>query len=60
MADVRVSQNVAQVEWQAPPLEKISQVVAQVEYAEPTGGAPTSILDGPLIGALSGPIGGCV
>lgn len=38
MADIRSSQNIAQVEWQAPPLLKAIQAIAQVEYEpEPYG-----------------------
>ena len=37
MADLlKVFQEVAQVEWQDPPLLKVSQVVAQAEYFEYT------------------------
>lgn len=32
MADIRSSQNIAQVEWQDPPLAKAIQVIAQVEF----------------------------
>lgn len=38
MADVRISQNIAQCEWQDPPLLKAIQAIAQVEYEpEPYG-----------------------
>lgn len=36
MADIRVSQNLAQVEWQESGIMKIFQVLAQVEYTETT------------------------
>lgn len=38
MADIRISQSIAQIEWQDPPLLKAIQVIAQVEYEpEPYG-----------------------
>lgn len=50
-ADIRSSQNIAQVEWQAPGLIKSSQVIIQVEWQEdisttvaPTTTAPTTLV----------------
>ena len=37
MADIRSSQNIAQVEWQIPGKIKSFQVIAQVEYTVSTG-----------------------
>jgi len=34
MADVRVSQVIAQIEWQEPGKQKVSQLVTQVEWQE--------------------------
>lgn len=44
-ADIRVSQNLAQVEWQEPGNIKVFQAIAQVEWAEPaaTTAAPTTV-----------------
>ena len=38
MADIRSSQNIAQVEWQDPSLIKSFQTLAQVEWEEGAAG----------------------
>lgn len=35
MADIRSSQNIAQVEWQDPGIQKILQTLAQIEWQDP-------------------------
>lgn len=50
MADIRSSQVLAQVEWQASDLVKSSQVLAQVEWTEQTD---VDIVAGPIVVTLS-------
>ena len=38
MADIRSSQNIAQVEWDDPPVFIVSQNIAQVEYDDAPAG----------------------